>query len=247
MNDDVRTRGTWPGPIVLRRGFALAHARPWNDQTHDVASMRLIRGNHTFVASGVRWLTHQGVVTTRSPALSAQQTAMWRRAGFSDHLQLDVYERTLGPERSADDGIVVREARPNLETLTEIDDLAFAPLWRVGHLGLEDALRATSLSVVLTVPNRAETVGFLIAGVAGSVAYLQRLAVRPEQQGRGLGSSLVRSSLRWAWRSGARTMLLNTQPENRASARLYVREGFHRLDTRLHVLARRSRDEAPSG
>jgi hypothetical protein len=44
----VQQRGSWPEPIRLRRGWAKAEARPWNDATPD-ASLRIIRGSAPFV------------------------------------------------------------------------------------------------------------------------------------------------------------------------------------------------------
>ena len=237
MSTDVRTRGTWPGPIVLRRGFALGHARPWNDQDRNTAAIRLIRGSDGFVETCVNWLADQGVTLTRSPALMDRQTGLWRRAGFVDHLDLLVYERSVGAYRVTSNAEVHHETDPDVAIMAEIDDAAFEPLWRVGRLGLNDAMGATPISAVLTVGPKQRPVGFVIVGVSTEVAYLQRLAVFPGHQGQGLGRSLVRASLRWAARSGARTMLLNTQPENRRSAALYVDEGFRLLDTRLRVLA----------
>ena len=68
------------------------------------------------------------------------------------------------------------------------------------------------------------------------MSYLQRVAVHPDHQGEGIGRSLVRASLRWGQKHGASSMLLNTQPENTAAARLYMSEGFVRLSYGLDVL-----------
>ena len=45
--------------------------------------------------------------------------------------------------------------------------------------------------------------------------------------GSGLGSDLVRASLRWARGHGARSMLVNTQMDNVAAASIYRRLGFN--------------------
>src|SRR5690606_28673612 len=112
------------------------------------------------------------------------------------------------------------------------------PVWRIGQAGLADAMAATPNSVVLVVEVAGVTVGFAIVGEMAGVSYLQRLAVHPDHARRGIGRSLVRASVDWARRHGARTMVLNTQPENTAAARLYEDEGFVRLGARLRVLAR---------
>jgi ribosomal protein S18 acetylase RimI-like enzyme len=80
---------------------------------------------------------------------------------------------------------------------------------------------------VFRVAAEGNCVGFAIVGVALGAGYLQRLAVSPAAQGRGLGSDLVRASLRWARSHGARSMLVNTQVGNTAAASIYRRLGFN--------------------
>src|SRR5690606_14143680 len=41
VKSELRTKGHWPGVVRLRRGWAAAQARPWNDQTAELASLRL--------------------------------------------------------------------------------------------------------------------------------------------------------------------------------------------------------------
>lgn len=234
----MRIKGSWPERVQMRRGWALAMARPWNDQTDRVAALRLDRGSDKFLAMCADWLAGQGVELIRSPALGETQTGLWRRAGFSDSLELVVFERSLTDPFEAPMRRVTDLASPDLSLLADIDDRAFDPDWRVGRGGLEDAISATPGSVVLAVMDGDTALGFAIVGEMAGVSYLQRLAVDPDHAGGGIGSSLVRSGCRWARRRGAHTMLLNTQPENQAAAGLYLREGFVALGPRLRVLAR---------
>lgn len=230
--------------MVLRKGWALAQARPWNDQTTITAALRLDRGSDRFLRACGDWLIAHGVSTIRSPALALGQTPTWKRAGFHAHLELDIYERDLRRAVSDPTVEVIEQQDPDLAQLAAIDDEAFDETWRVGRMGLADARQATARSVVLAVVPDDEPVGFSIVGETSRVGYLQRLAVRPTVQGHGVGRSLVRESIRWARLGGARTMLLNTQPDNQASAALYRSEGFLRLPHRLQVLARIRGNEA---
>lgn len=243
VSNDVRTRGDWPGTVQMRRGWAAARVRPWNDQTTAIAALRLDRGGDRFLVACCEWLFAHDVRTVLSPAIAAGQLGVWRRAGFVDHLELTLFERSLGRPAAQPATPVEKLADPDLTALAKIDDLAFDETWRVGREGLADALVATPASAVLAVGQSRKLGGFVIVGEALGVAYLQRLAVDPYLTGRGVGRSLVRASIRWARARGARTMLLNTQPDNRAAAGLYVSEGFVRLSARLQVLARTG--EAP--
>ena len=229
--------------MVLRKGWALAQTRPWNDQTTVTAAPRLDRGSDRFLYACGNWLFEHDVSTIRSPALAPGQTPAWRRAGFRPHLELDIYERDLRGTVFESTVEVIEQPNPELARLAAIDDAAFDETWRVGRLGLADARAATARSVVLAVLSEDAPVGFAIAGENSRVSYLQRLAVLPSVQGHGVGRSLVRESIRWARRSGARTMLLNTQPDNQTSAALYRSEGFVRLPHRLQVLARTPENE----
>lgn len=238
MRSDVRVQGTWPEPVSLRRGWASARARPWNDHTVATASLRLERGSDKFVIGCCEWLADQGVQQVLSPALNDGQTHVWRRAGFDDHLYLVVYERSLSQAVPPPDQAVIELTDPDLDLLAGIDDRAFHPTWRVGRNGLQDAIHATPWSSTMAVVEDRTPLGFVIVGETGGVAYLQRLAVDPDVTGRGIGRSLVRASIAWARTRGGRSMLLNTQPENAAAARLYTSEDFVLQKPRLRVLAK---------
>ena len=81
-------------------------------------------------------------------------------------------------------------------------------------------------------------IGYAVTGRAGSIAYLQRLAVLPERQRRGIGFALVLDGLVWARRRGATSMLVNTQETNQAAVDLYEHMGFRREAYGLAVLER---------
>lgn len=227
-------RGTWPEQLTLRRGWAKAMARPWNDDFPGV-QLRLVRGNKDFVADcAVELAAGYGQVVT--PPLPTQSQKLWKEAGFKPWLRLDLFSRDLH-DRIDPPVVAVDSGDPSdWETAIAIDRLAFEPTWRLGAAGLAESREATPRSSFLVSRRESGIVGFAIVGVAGSVSYLQRVAVHPQDHGVGIGRSLVRASLRWGQKHGASSMLLNTQPENNAAARLYMSEGFVRLSNGLDVL-----------
>ena len=227
-------RGTWPEQLTLRRGWAKAMARPWNDDFPGV-QLRLVRGSKEFVADCATELA-AGYGQVVSPPLPGESQKLWKEAGFKPWLRLDLFSRDLHG-RINPPGIPVGNGDPSdWERAIAIDRLAFEPTWRLGAAGLAESREATPRSSFLVSRKESAIVGFAIVGVAGSVSYLQRVAVHPDHQGEGTGRSLVRASLRWGQKHGASSMLLNTQPENTAAARLYMSEGFVRLSYGLDVL-----------
>ncbi len=230
----MKTRGTWPGPISMRRGWSMATARPWNDQSSD-AHLRLIRGNAEFLREAARAIpVGNGLIL--SPPLAAGSTSMWEEAGFRPHLVLDMFQRDLLARQASPSIPVVAGEEGEWERAVEIDSAAFEPLWRLGSAGLKEALNATPTSAFLTVrSDNGTTTGFAIVGAGGSTGYLQRVAVDPARVRQGFGRALVRASLGWARSRGCRTMLLNTQPDNVPAGRLYEEEGFTRVTAGLVI------------
>ncbi len=234
MPRSLVTRGKWPGLVVLRSGWSLAQARPWNDDLEG-ATLRVDRGNTPFLKSCTQWLLLEGAPAVTSVPLHRSARGMWEDAGFKVFRQLKLMERDL----SARCGQVVHPVRvgskADLEDIFQIDQESFEVEWRIGHLGLKDAMEATPRSRILMLDDP-DPVGFSVLGIAGSVAYLQRLAVLPDKRGLGYGRSLVRSGILWARERGAYTMILNTQTDNETSTALYQSEGFELLPDHLHLV-----------
>lgn len=222
--DRVRVKGAWPGRIEVTAGWAKAVIRPWNDDI-DAASIRLERGGARFLASCAQMAT-QWSPEVLSPATLPSATTLWQGAGFIETDRLLLLEHNLTsierPTAAIDPGGV-----EPIDELHAIDSQAFAPRWRLGRLGLAESVSATNRSIVFRVAAGGNCVGFAIAGVALGAGYLQRLAVAPAARGQGLGSDLVRASLRWARGHGARSMLVNTQIDNLAAASIYRGLGFN--------------------
>ena len=232
----VRSRGTWPGAVALRRGWALAHARPWNSDIPD-AALRLVRGSSAFLEACADHLVELGARGVASPPVLDSGRGVWERAGFGSHLRLDLYRCQL-PRNEQPPHPVTSPPEPSWGRAAEIDRAAFEPPWRLEELGLREAYGSTTHRVFLEVRNNGRIDGFAIVGAELGASYLQRVAVDPAAQSHGLGRSLVREAQRWAGRHGAHSMLLNTQPENQRAAALYRAEGFRMLPDRLEVLRR---------
>jgi ribosomal protein S18 acetylase RimI-like enzyme len=230
----MRHTGSWPGIVVLRNGLSKAIARPWNGDVPD-AHLYLVRGSAAFLEQSVDYLHELGVPSVMSPPLPSTSHQLWFEAGFEPYEWLDVFGRDMA-EDTPDPEIEVRtERNVNWDEVEVVDRAAFDPFWRLDAQGLEEASTATPTAGVLTVRKKS-LLGFSIVGAGAAAGYLQRIAVTPDNQHQGIGRALVRESIRWARHHGARQMLLNTLGDNAAATKLYISEGFSRLDDRLAIL-----------
>jgi ribosomal protein S18 acetylase RimI-like enzyme len=220
----LRLKGAWPGRVEVTAGWAKATVRPWNDDI-DAASIRLERGGARFLTSCAR-MAAEWSPEVLSPATLPSAVTLWQEAGFIEIDRLLLMEHDLTSVERPTTVIDSGGVEP-LEELHAIDSQAFAPRWRLGRLGLAESVSATNRSMVFRVAAGDSCIGFAIAGVALGAGYLQRLAVAPAARGQGLGSDLVRASLRWARGHGARSMLVNTQTDNLAAASIYRGLGFN--------------------
>ncbi len=88
-----------------------------------------------------------------------------------------------------------------------------------------------------------ELVGFNMVHRSGTEGWMGPLAVRPERQGEGLGSSMVLAGIDWLKAEGARTIGLETMPRTVDNIGFYSRLGFmpgHLTITLVREVARRS-------
>jgi ribosomal protein S18 acetylase RimI-like enzyme len=233
--DGLHLDGVWPGPVTIRKGWAKAQARPWNDEFPDPA-LRLERGSHEFLRAVAELLGPKGSGVVYSPALYPSATKIWTSAGFTLFRLLDVMELPLGEEIRPPDHVIEPTGAPDWRALVTIDDLAFEGFWRMAEAGLVEAMRATPRATVLIARVDDHLAGYAVVGSQMTVSFLQRVAVPPSFAGQGVGGSLVRASAMWASRRGARALVLNVRPENDRARRLYEREGFQSRDTQLHLL-----------
>jgi len=181
--------------------------------------------------------TGRGFTEVFTAALTPVQAEPFFESGFTLYEELHLLRRPLGDEVPLERGVTRRARRADWDEVLELDALAFEPFWQFDRVSLADAIRATPrhrFQVIKTSP----VAGYHVTGLAGSNAYIQRVAVHPGFHRNGYGSALVNDSLRWAWRNGAISVQVNTQLKNEAAVALYLRSGFRLAEHKLLVLHR---------
>ncbi len=125
-----------------------------------------------------------------------------------------------------------------------IDVAAFGDEWALDTAAFEHACRATqnfrvrgaTRGVPLRIGALGRTLGYCLTGVSDDASYLQRLAVAPVAQRRGVAGTLVSDSMRWAAGQGARRMFVNTDINNVGALSLYQQWGFESVGYHLRVM-----------
>ena len=158
---------------------------------------------------------------------------------FSIRSELTALSRDLAtfPQLPHPGGRTKRARRRDTDGVLRVDAGAFGSFWRLDADGLREARTATPLSRWRVIRNP-EVTAYSITGRAGSMGYLQRLAVAAHCQGQGLGTVMVSDALAWLQRGRVRTALVNTPPDNERALSLYQRCGFRIEPDPLTVLHR---------
>lgn len=233
-----------PDVDVIRWGAEEARSAPWRGRA-DVALLTTVAGapvpTVAFVRRCLDTLASRGFTSVVTGALAPAEQRAFLAAGFSQTERLHLLSHDLsGRSRAATRGATLRKATDGDHVgVLAVDHVAFPDFWQLDELSLTDAVSATPHTrFQVAIDNTSGRVlGYAISGRSGRNGYLQRLAVDPTAQGRGLGRWLVADGLRWLARWRARQCVVNTQWGNEAALGLYEDMGFHRLPQGLAVLS----------
>ncbi|HEX5586977.1 MAG TPA: GNAT family N-acetyltransferase [Acidimicrobiia bacterium] len=201
---------------------------------------------------------YRGIVTA---ALNDGETAPFLACDFTTHERLHLLAVDLlgdpaagvngepapcpnGEQAPCPNGIDVsisRVRRREHDAVLALDAAAFSGSWRLGPIGLRDALEATparQFRAARDAHDRHHITGYAITGVAAPNGYLQRIATDPALVRHGIGRALVLDAFRYLWRNGATRAYVNTQLDNTPALALYHSCGFELLPHGLSVLER---------
>jgi ribosomal-protein-alanine N-acetyltransferase len=240
--------------VVLSQSERL-RVRPWRADAA-VAQISPPPGrapSHDALAACLEDLARRGYHAAITSALTATESFPFADAGFRPFQHLILLRRSLtpasppaearaqptpperGPTEARSPVHLRRARRRDAGATLALDRRAFDEFWHLDSLGLIEARTATTSSRWRVAVLGTTIVGYAVTGRTGSVAYLQRLAVDPDVQGRGVGAALVTDAVAWAGRHHCDHLLVNTQHDNATALALYGRLGFSRLPDGLTV------------
>ena len=199
----------------------------------------------------VRRAQSAGYEEMLTSAVGPSEEEPFVEARFTVRARLHLLSCELTDEPPAPQLPVTRVTRRERPAVLALDNAAFAPFWRLGAVGLRDALDATPARQFRATRGAAPVAGitglgitglgitgYAITGLASNQGYLQRVAVHPDARREGCGHALVADALGWLWRGGANRAYVNTQLDNDRALALYQSYGFVMLPTGLSVLGR---------
>jgi GNAT superfamily N-acetyltransferase len=224
---------------------------PWHDR--DSTALLSVpadqpRPSTTDVRAALEVVRSRGYRQVVTSALTEGDTTPFIDLGFVEDDRLHVLEHDLKGDRADQPSLrtarkdgsrirIRRGRRRDRRPALEIDRRAFPRFWQLDDEGLADAKNATPAARFRIAEFDRMPVGYSVTGRGGSSGFLQRLAVDPDHQRRGIATALVADALRWCDSRHCERVLVNTQVTNTAALALYLSLGFDRTPDDLVVLS----------
>lgn len=181
-------------------------------------------------------LQSTGVKTLATLAIHPWFETLVKNSGFSNRQNIVVMEwqGTFPKRKKINQDIIIRPMHlDDLAAVEIIDHAAFPPLWQNSIKGLTKAFGQTGISTVAVKDG--EIVGYQISTAMTIYGHLARLAVAPEHQHQAIAYTLIHDLLKQFERLGFWRITVNTQSDNRLSAKLYNSLNFKRTGEEIKV------------
>src|SRR5918998_1224476 len=208
---------------------------PWRNRPEiaSIESLVAVRHLEELLRAALERCAEQGDELMLTVELDTRRSpARYERAGLEMLEEVITYEMGIRREPwSGSDHIrlvrVDADDEAALDLVTRIDQESFPWLWRNNRAEFDVYLHTPGVEVWLVEADDTP-VAYFGATLFPDWGHLDRIAVVPEQQGRGLGLETLGLAVDTMRQRGARRVGLSTQRSNRRSQRLYEQFGFQR-------------------
>ncbi len=167
------------------------------------------------------------VIDLRGNDLPYKLGGLLHKSGFSQISRVAALTWSSPHAKSPDvqPGINIRPMQEaDLPAVQNVDQTAFAPIWRNSLHTLEHAHQIAAIATVAEVDE--QIVGYQISTGDISGGHLARLAISPRCQNHGAGTALLHDLLTKFEEYGCVQVTVNTQIQNAPSLKLYEKFGF---------------------
>lgn len=182
-------------------------------------------------------LASSGRATAAAIVLQGWFKELLLTSGFQTHQEIVMLKRQAirPPPRSSllSETLIRPMMHYDLPGVASADASAFNPLWQNSPVALSHAFSQTTWATV--AESDEGIVGYQMSTRNLQGGHLARLAVRPEIQNRGVGTSLVTHLINLMAGQGLSHLTVNTQSDNQASLALYQKLGFEETGDRYPV------------
>ena len=212
--------------------------RMWNDEVN-IHYFDKKRGGKYFLSKCADEAEYQNLIFNSS-LVNSDQVDIWIKGGWSIARELCLYTYLFNKPISNNTVEKFFEMKKFDEDIFEeivlLDKEIFEPYWRSSNLSLFDTLRSCRETILYTYKQGKGLLAYAIVGLTMRSSFLQRLAVHPNIQRSGLGSSMLENILEDMYKKKMISIKLNTQSDNVVAQKLYKNKGFSLSNQKLFVM-----------
>lgn len=158
--------------------------------------------------------------------------------GYVHDTQVVVYEKhTMDLPSLGNTQVRIRRVQPvDLATVLEVDRACFTSQWMKDEGVISSSISDSPFFIAAEFDHEIVGYAFVSSHFDGHLIHLVRIAVDPAYQGLSIGVRLLAEVTLYARSTGAYTLALNTQANNRNAQRLYEWFGFQRTNEQQTVM-----------
>ena len=124
----------------------------------------------------------------------------------------------------------------DIEDLLKLDHKIFDPYWRNSLSSFIETMKSCNNNYLFKIGAKESPNGYAILGETRKFTYLQRIGVKKDSQGFGLGDILLKAVINFSIDKKFVNMKLNTQKDNNVALSLYKKNNFEVSPRKLVIM-----------
>ena len=124
----------------------------------------------------------------------------------------------------------------DIEDLLKLDHKIFDPYWRNSLSSFIETMKSCNNNYLFKIGTKESPSGYAILGETRKFTYLQRIGVKRDSQGLGLGDMLLKAVINFSIDKKFINIKLNTQKDNNVALSLYKKNNFEVSPRKLVIM-----------